>query len=143
VPVLPSRPPSACGSTRATRPWALLAAVVRVSAGCSSGPDSSGPEAGHEELTELVQAVGRGLTVGGKPTRLKAVNFTNGYDAGIEAHELLTSGQRSEHDYERVKDLGFNSIRFAFQGTGTCRIRTLSGTGWTRTWSGPGSTVSG
>jgi endoglucanase len=117
VPVLPSRPHRARRrTTGAARLWALLAVVVLVSAGCSPGPETGGPAAGDGELTGFVQAAGRGLTIDGEPTRLKAVNFTNGYDAGIEAHELLTFGHHAERDYERVADLGFNSIRFAFQG---------------------------
>lgn len=56
------------------------------------------------------------MVVDGQPTRFKAVNFTNEYELDIVPNELLTSGHHSERDYERVKDLGFDSIRFAFKG---------------------------
>lgn len=117
MPVSPPRSPRARGRTAgAARLLALLVLGVLVSTGCSPGADTGAPSTGDSELTGFVQADGRGLAVDGEPTRLEAVNFTNRYDASITADELVTSGHHSERDYERVKELGFNSVRFAFRG---------------------------
>lgn len=64
----------------------------------------------------FVTAEGRGLVVDGEPTRLKAVNFSNLYHRNLKGDDLPNSQHHSETDFERAKELGFNSIRFAFDG---------------------------
>lgn len=117
MPVPPSRPPHPCGMTvRLTRLKIMLGVVILVCSGCTIDLGDSSPAPESDVRTGFVRAEGRGLVVDGQPTRLKAVNFTNEYELDIVPNELLTSGHHSERDYERVKDLGFDSIRFAFKG---------------------------
>jgi endoglucanase len=51
-----------------------------------------------------------------KPLLLKAVNFSNFYHRDLDGSDLLTSPHHSEADFARVRELGFNSVRFAFDG---------------------------
>lgn len=64
----------------------------------------------------FVHAVGRDLVVDGRPIRLRAVNFSNFFYADIDGSELLTSSHHSDQDFRRAKSMGFNTIRFAFDG---------------------------
>jgi len=66
--------------------------------------------------TAFVHAQNRHLMVNGKPIVLKGINFSNNYEQDLTSLDLLNSTHHSEHDYQRVKNLGFNSIRFAFNG---------------------------
>lgn len=117
MPVPSSRPLHPRGMTvRLTRLQVVLAVVILGCSGCAIGLENSSPAPENDVLTGFVQAEGRGLVVDGQPTRLKAVNFTNEYELDIPPDELLTSGHHSERDYQRVKGLGFDSIRFAFKG---------------------------
>ena len=75
--------------------------------------DAVGPRA-----DGFVRAEGQGLVRNGTPVRLKAVAFSNYYtmDIGEEDFDLATSRHHSEQDFERVRDMGFNAVRFAFNG---------------------------
>ena len=44
------------------------------------------------------------------------MNFSNHYHRDQDGAELLSSQHHSETDFERAKAIGFNSIRFAFDG---------------------------
>ena len=99
--------------------WMLLLVLVPllVIAGCTL--------TGHKEGTSsteapspprFVTAAGPGLVLGGEPTRLKAVNFSNLYHRNLDGSDLLSSHHHSEADFGRARQLGFNSIRFAFDG---------------------------
>ena len=93
----------------------LLAVPLLVIAGCTlTRSIGIGPSA--EQTPGFVTAAGRSLVVNGQPTRLKAVNFSNHYHRNQNGAELLKSQHHSETDFERAKELGFNSIRFAFDG---------------------------
>ncbi|MDQ2092283.1 glycoside hydrolase family 5 protein [Marimonas arenosa] len=67
---------------------------------------------------EFVRAQGRHLVRNGEPIRFKSVSFSNyySYRLGEAGFDLEKSKHHSEIDFERVRDLGFNSIRFAFNG---------------------------
>ncbi|RDV08076.1 hypothetical protein DXK94_20865 [Arthrobacter sp. RT-1] len=103
-------------------PWwvggALLVLVpALVIAGFTAlGDKDDPPAAGPASFTGFVTASGRGLVLNGEPARLKAVNFSNLYHRNPKGTELLNSQHHSETDFERAKELGFNSIRFAFDG---------------------------
>jgi len=74
-------------------------------------PTPPGPEA-------FVQADGRILVQNGSPIRLESVSFSNYYsfDLGEHGFDLHTSLHHSERDFERVREMGFNTVRFAFNG---------------------------
>jgi endoglucanase len=93
----------------------LLIVPLLVIAGCtlSRSNDARPPE---ENASAFVTAAGRGLALDGEPTRLKAVNFSNLYHRNLNGADLLSSQHHSEEDFERAKAIGFNSIRFAFDG---------------------------
>jgi endoglucanase len=67
---------------------------------------------------EFVQAEGRRLVQNGSQVRLKSISFSNYYEhsLGEDGFELLNSRHHSEKDFKRVRDLGFNSVRFAING---------------------------
>lgn len=73
---------------------------------------------GRPEPTEFVRAQGRSLVKNGEPFRFKSVSFSNYYShrLGENGFELETSKHHSQGDFKVVRDLGFNSIRFAFNG---------------------------
>jgi endoglucanase len=103
-------------------PWWIAAVLVVVPALIIAGLTFSGIR-NDKPTTELapslngfVKAAGRGLVLNGEPARLKAVNFSNLYHRNPKGTELLNSQHHSETDFERAKELGFNSIRFAFDG---------------------------
>ncbi|MCM3687838.1 glycoside hydrolase family 5 protein [Kocuria rosea] len=90
--------------------------MVLVLAGCTPAPGvQEGPRAGNS-TQGYVTAAGRGLEVEGEPVQLKAVNFTNRFDLDIKTADLLTSAHHTEQDFVRVRELGFNSVRFVMRG---------------------------
>jgi len=101
----------------------LLVVVLVVLSGCAAEPETGRPSASSIATSEddnadpeLVRAAGRDLVADGEPVRLKAVNFTNRYDTSITPADLLTSEHHSAQDFARVRDMGFNSIRFVMRG---------------------------
>jgi len=101
--------------TRSARSFALIALLLASLAAAAwvvvirfKPPDSDA----------YVRASGRQLVQHAAPVILRAVNFSNFYwmDLGQFGFDLKTSRHHSEIDFERVRDLGFNSIRFAFNG---------------------------
>lgn len=94
---------------------AVLVAASLVVSGCTPAGDGGGAAAPEPETAGFVQAVGPALEVDGEPIRLKAMNFSNFYYADLGTR-LLESSHHSEQDFQQVKELGFNSIRFAFDG---------------------------
>ncbi|MCP5074570.1 MAG: glycoside hydrolase family 5 protein [Rhodobacteraceae bacterium] len=66
-----------------------------------------------------VRAQGRQLVQNGSPVLLKAVSFSNFYSASVgkNGFSLQDSKHHAETDFQNVRDLGFNTIRFAFNGT--------------------------
>ncbi|WCI08493.1 hypothetical protein PJ267_19910 [Arthrobacter sp. OVS8] len=119
----------------------LLVVPLLVIGGCTLTRVSGDPSSAEQPPPEFVTAAGRGLVLEGQPTRLKAVNFSNHYHRDQDGAELLNSQHHSETDFERAKAIGFNSIRFAFDGDWYVDSRTFSSSGWTKTWRGPGSTT--
>lgn len=95
-------------------PTVLVAASLVVS-GCTPSGDGEGAAAPEVETAGFVEAVGPALEVDGEPIRLKAMNFSNFYYEDLGTR-LLESSHHSEQDFQRVRELGFNSIRFAFDG---------------------------
>lgn len=73
---------------------------------------SAGPSANDG----FVRASGRLLVRNGGPFLLKAVGFSNYYNYKLyeNGFDLLVSDHHGERDFERARDIGFNSIRFAF-----------------------------
>lgn len=106
---------------RAGKPWVqarwlvvlLVAIPVLIAAGCTVFLNSG---ADRKPDSEFVTAYGRGLFVNGEPTRLKAVNFSNFYHRTFNGMELLDSQHHSAADFARAREMGFNSVRFAFDG---------------------------
>ena len=94
----------------------LLLVPLLVIGGCTLTRGSGEPSSAEEPPSEFVAAAGRGLVLEGQTTRLKAVNFSNQYHRDQDGAELLSSQHHSETDFERAKAIGFNSIRFAFDG---------------------------
>jgi len=102
----------------------LGAAAVVAAATCQSMESKAGIEAVVQN-PEFVHAAGRRLVLDGAPFRFRAVNFSNDYDKFYKATNksyydatdaLVRPVHHTEKDFARVKDLGFNSIRFAFSG---------------------------
>ncbi|RKO19849.1 hypothetical protein D7Z96_19915 [Pseudarthrobacter phenanthrenivorans] len=115
-PEAPSGPRQAAGKRRLPLwlvPVLLLAVPLLVLAGFTLG---GGNDGGQSRLPGFVGAEGRELVLDGAPTRLKAVNFSNFYHRNLKGSGLLNSPHHSEQDFARVKELGFNSVRFAFDG---------------------------
>lgn len=94
----------------------LLIVPLLVIAGCTVSRNSDSRPPAEEQTPEFITAAGRGLVLNGQPTRLKAVNFSNNYHRNLNGAELLRSQHHSEEDFARAKAIGFNSIRFAFDG---------------------------
>ncbi|MCP5086162.1 MAG: glycoside hydrolase family 5 protein [Rhodobacteraceae bacterium] len=67
---------------------------------------------------DFIHANGRLLELNGQPVLLKAVSFSNYYSAriGNGGFSLLGSKHHAEADFKQVRMLGFNTIRFAFNG---------------------------
>lgn len=95
---------------------AVLGVVVLALAGCAPDPGRvlGAPAGPHGD--GFVRAAGRGLTVNGEPVRLRAVNFSNGYYDDVHGSDLLDSPHHGEQDLARVREMGFDSIRFAIDG---------------------------
>lgn len=95
---------------------AVLGVVVLALGGCApdAGRTPGAPAGSHAD--GFVRAAGRGLVVNGEPTRLEAVNFSNGYYDGVDGSDLLDSPHHVEQDVVRVREMGFNSIRLAIDG---------------------------
>jgi endoglucanase len=106
--------------------WALCLALLMTVAACSSNAGDDGvspsrkpPVAPVEvaaEPRDFVKAQGRGLVADGGPVRLESVNFSNNYHRNLDGSDLLASPHHSSEDFARVADLGFNTVRFAFDG---------------------------
>ena len=116
------RSPGAAAALRRA-PWWLLAVPLLVIpllviAGCTLGGnrDRDDGSANGKAPAGFVEAAGRGLVIDGEPARLKAVNFSNSYHQKLDGSELMNSLHHSEADFARAKEMGFNSIRFAFDG---------------------------
>lgn len=114
------RPPWRAAIRRRVPGWLvavlLLVVPLLVIGGCTLTTGSGDPSSAEQPPPEFVTAAGRGLVLEGQPTRLKAVNFSNHYHRDQDGAELLNSQHHSETDFERAKAIGFNSIRFAFDG---------------------------
>jgi endoglucanase len=96
--------------------WPALLAVLFLGAGCALDQRADSAAVRDEEITGFVEAAGRGLAIEGEPARLKAVNFSNLYHRNLDATDLLDSPHHGEEDFAQVKNMGFNSVRFAFDG---------------------------
>lgn len=84
--------------------------------GCGAAGQGPGSTASGRSSDEFVKVAGKGLSSNGQPTRLEAVNFSNFYYDDVDGSELLESEHHTEQDFVRVKEMGFNSIRFAMDG---------------------------
>jgi endoglucanase len=106
--------------------WALLVALLLAISACSTDAGDDGVAAPRKSgapaaavagaAGDFVRAEGRGLVLGGQPVRLESVNFSNNYHRNLAASDLLASPHHTEEDFARVAELGFNSVRFAFDG---------------------------
>ena len=94
--------------------WGLVAALLFAVTACTE--DRGRERRGAWPSDGFLRAQGRGLVVDDKPVRLEAVNFSNFYHQDLDGAELLRSPHHAEADFARVRDMGFNSIRFAFDG---------------------------
>lgn len=93
----------------------LLVVPLLVMAGCTLARNNDRSSSA-ENSRGFVTASGRGLVLNGEPTRLKAVNFSNFYHRNLNGAELPNSQHHAGDDFARAKEIGFNSIRFAFDG---------------------------
>ncbi|MGO4120086.1 glycoside hydrolase family 5 protein [Arthrobacter sp. YAF16] len=93
----------------------LLVVPLLVMAGCTLARNNDRSSSA-ENSPGFVTASGRGLVLNGEPTRLKAVNFSNFYHRNLNGAELPNSQHHAGDDFARAKEIGFNSIRFAFDG---------------------------
>ncbi|MFB0836128.1 glycoside hydrolase family 5 protein [Arthrobacter halodurans] len=124
LPLLPAAPRRRRRPARSRRLWALMLVSLLAVTGCTPGSGGDDAAQGAEPAAAsnglgtdgFVRAAGSGLEVDGGPVRLEAVNFSNLYHRDIDGSELLESPHHSEQDFARVKELGFNSVRFAFDG---------------------------
>lgn len=98
----------------------LLALMYAVCSSAMPVPDKSiegkPQRASPDNSLSFVHAQGRRLVRQGVPLTLRAICFSNYYNYDSREFDLLNSNHHSEKDFERVKTLGFNSIRFAFNG---------------------------
>jgi len=85
----------------------LLILSGLILSGCASRPD---PVA----YSEFVQAEGRNLVLKGEQFRFNAISFGNEYGRKVANYDQWT--HHSEIDFQRVRGLGFNSIRFGMNG---------------------------
>lgn len=117
-PAVPDRP-RFTGARRRLPGWLLavllLGIPVLVIAGCTLTRGAGGPPQA-DKTDGFITAEGRGLVLDGAPVRLQAVNFSNFYHRNLKGAELLASQHHAREDFARAKDLGFNSVRFAFDG---------------------------
>jgi endoglucanase len=102
------------GAVRPRLLWALLLALLVVAAGCSQEKEPK--LTGRWPAGGFIRAEGRALVIDSQPVGLQAVNFSNLYHRDLTGAELLSSPHHSEADFARVTEMGFNSIRFAFDG---------------------------
>ena len=102
------------GAARSQLLWALLLALLLVAAGCTQEKEPK--LTGRWPAGGFIRAEGRDLLIDNQPVRLQAVNFSNLYHRDLAGSELLASPHHSEADFGRVTEMGFNSIRFAFDG---------------------------
>ncbi|KAE8763891.1 cellulase family glycosylhydrolase [Georgenia thermotolerans] len=116
----PTRPPRPSALARLR--GALLAIPLLALAACTESTRSAPePSRTPDALTStdpegFVRAEGRHLVLGEERVRLKAVNFSNFYHRDLAGADLLSSAHHSAADFARVRELGFNSIRFAIDG---------------------------
>ncbi len=87
--------------------------------GCVTGPSQAPVEnkpqpSAPAPTSAFVTAHGSNLFVDGREFGFRAVNFSNGYRE--PSHELAAGRHHTDVDFERVHRLGFNTIRFAFNG---------------------------
>lgn len=104
-------------------PQWILALLLLLGANCvpvSAETDSDLVEMSRAlaEKNAFVQANGRQLVKNGRRMTLRSVSFSNFYssDLGENGFSLDTSKHHSETDFKRVRNLGFNSIRFGLNG---------------------------
>ena len=114
--------PSLVAAERA--PVAVVAVDVPAGAGSVAGCALNGTKEGAvspkaPSPPRFVTAAGPGLVLGGEPTTLKAVNFSNLYRRNIDGSDLLSTQDHSEADFGRAGQMGFNSVCFALTVTGT------------------------
>lgn len=103
-------------ATMAAR-FTLLAAVLLTACATGSGapvPEDKPQPDSPPALSPFVTAHGSSLFVNGAPFSFRAVNFSNGYRES--GHEVAAGVHHTSADFERVHQLGFNAIRFAFNG---------------------------
>jgi endoglucanase len=87
----------------------LIRVFVWVLIVCLTGCQARGSES-------FIHADGRKLMLEGKPFLIKGINFSNYYGFDMSDFDLLSSAHHSEIDFLHVKEMGFNAIRFAFNG---------------------------
>lgn len=104
------------GDRRSAPAGAVLGVVVLALGGCAPDAGPTSEATADPNAHGFVRAAGRGLVVDGEPVRLKAVNFSNGYYDEIDGSELQDSPYSSEADFARVRDMGFDTVRFAIDG---------------------------
>ena len=107
------------GPRAVTRSVVIAAALL--AGACAISPDARvvTQEAKPEPTTEpptgpFVTAHGSRLFADGEEFAFKAVNFSNGDEE--RSHNSAAATHHGEEDFTRVRKLGFNTIRFAFNG---------------------------
>ena len=92
------------------------AALVALALWLAPWPRGEVPPPGQ---SSFVRAQGQGLVRAGAPFRFEAVGFGNDYSLALGQYgfSLADSRHHSERDFERVAEIGFNAVRFAFNGT--------------------------
>lgn len=96
----------------------LLIGMALVSKAFGSNGNLPGSPSPAARDQGFVQASGRQLLQNGNPITLRSVSFSNFYKfkIGEDGFDLNSSNHHGEVDFQRVREMGFNSIRFAFNG---------------------------
>ena len=94
----------------------LLPAALAILFAATTAHTEARAEPPPDQKTSFIKVEGRHLVRNGRRLMLRAVNFSNFYFMDLSPAELLESPHHFAADFGRVRELGFNAVRFAFNG---------------------------